>query len=233
MKPHTTSPRHHNRQTPAAARAAAPARRRSPAGGKPLSLNQKATLCQLARQAYDHLDRLGLVDDVPGSSESARFAAWRAAQQAEAVGIPSLRDCGNNHYRTLRAHFNGLLGREDKAFNDYVKTGKAKDHGPESDTHEAREAYRKLIADELIAHGQRCNPMSEDYDPDVALHTAGKLITAAYITGIAKAKFKRADLASLTARELWQLLSTTRNRIATREGRPEVSGRNKSQKRKA
>lgn len=201
-----------------------------------LSLKQKSALCQLARQAFDRLDALGLVD-APGAGVSARFAAWRAEQQAEAVGIASLRDCGNAHYRSLRAHFNALLGRDDVAFQDLTRTGRVRDHGPAEDTHERREELRALILLTLMEHGHRCDPARPEYQPEIARCVAeqGGLITAAYAIAIAKMKCKGKALDRLTARELEQILYTMRNRISSREGREKrkINGRNSGQGRKA
>ena len=210
--------------------------RRSSAGsghGNLLSRDQKAALCQLARKAFDHQDALGLVD-VPGDSDSARLAAWRRAEQVSAVGIPSLTECRNSHYRTLRGHFNTLLGREDKGFSDYVRTGRVKDHGPVDDSHEARETWRKKIMDELLEHGGRCDPSSPSFDPAVACVVKEKgIITAAYIVSIAKRQNHGKALESLPADRLECLYYTCRNRIASREGRGSAKNRNKNQRKKS
>jgi len=230
MKPRTSSPL----QPWQRGEAARPARTRGQAAagghGGLLSADQKATLCQLARQAFDHQDALGLID-VAGSSDNARFQAWRRAEQLRAVGIDSLTECRNSHYRTLRGHFNVLLGREDKGFRDFTRTGRVRDRGPVEDTHEAREMWRKKILDELLAHGRRCDPASPDFDAAIACVVKEKgRITAHYIVQIAKRQNAGKDLGSLPADKLRLIYYTCRNRIAAREGRGETADRNKGQR---
>lgn len=202
----------------------------SPDLGKPLSNAQKARLSILAREAFDLLDEHGLID-ADGKSLSARFKSWAAAEKVKAVGIASLTDCRNAHYRTLRGHFLGLAGKEDQEFKDYTRTGKVRDNGPETDTHERRENFRKLIMDELLAHGRRCDPRHPDFNQAIAETVAekGGVITGGYIVAIAKAKNKGRALDSLTATQLEQILITARNRIAAKEGRGKTANRNKSQ----
>lgn len=203
----------------------------SPDLGKPLSKAQKARLSILAREAFDLLDRHGLIA-VEGSSPSARFKAWASEEKIKAVGIASLTDCRNAHYRTLRGHFLGLAGKEDQEFEDYTRTGRVKDHGAADDTHERRETFRKLIMDELLAHGRRCDPRHEDFDQDIAatVEEKGGIITGAYVVAIAKRKNQGKPLGALTAERLRQILITVRNRISAKEGRGTAATRNKSQR---
>ncbi len=72
---------------------------------RPLSTRQKAVLCQMARTAYEVMRSHGLVDEGQG------FAEWRHAEQLAAVGVASLRECRQPHYRALRGHFSTLVGR--------------------------------------------------------------------------------------------------------------------------
>lgn len=199
--------------------------------GKPLSNAQKARLSILAREAFDLLDGHGLID-AEGKSTSERFKTWASAEKVKAVGIASLTDCRNGHYRTLRGHFLGLAGKDDKAFSDYTRTGKVKDHGPAGDTHERREGFRALIMDELLHHGHRCDPRHDDFDPEIAATVAekGGIITGSYVVTIAKAKNRGRELGSLNAEKLEQILITVRNRIAAKEGRGHAKNRNKNQR---
>lgn len=209
--------------------------RRSSAGspGKILSNNQKAVISQTARQAFDVQDRAGLIDG--SGSDSKRFETWRREQQLAAVGISSLRECGNNHYRPLMAHFLTLAGRDASAFSLALRTGRVKDHGAIEDTHEARETRRAQILAALLDHGRRCDPRSAEYDGKIAaiVATKGGIIAAGYVIAIAKNKCRGRALDSLTATELDQLLWTTRNRIAAREGRGAPANRNQKQRKTA
>jgi hypothetical protein len=183
-----------------------------------LSNRQKAALAQLARQAWDALDELGLVADVPGESAAARFTCWRRAQQAEAVGRESLRDCRNDDYRPLRAHFNSLLGRDDRAFDDLMRTGPGPKAENAEDTREARERQKALISAAVRQH-----------------QAAGGSIHPGYVLAIARRKFRRPqlrDFLDLSAGQLAQLLWTVRNRIAAKEGRGASGKRNRSQARR-
>jgi len=212
-----------------------PARSRGPAAaggyGNLLSVDQKAVICQLARQAFDHQDALGLIE-IEGKSDNARFQAWRRAEQHRAVGIESLTECRNSHFRTLRGHFNVLLGKEDKGFRDYTRTGKFRDRGPVEDTHEARETWRAKIAGELMSHAVRCNPKAEGHDPALAAVVAekGGIITPSYVIQIAKRQNAGKALDALPADRLRAIYYTTRNRIAAREGRGQTANRNKGQR---
>lgn len=213
---------------PEAGRAAA---RPAPDMGKPLSNRQKAALASLARRAFEHQDNLGLVE-AEGKSTSARFGNWRHAQTMEAVGISSLRECGNNHYRKIRAHFLLLLGEWDESFATTMRTGKVWQKGPDSDTHEKREEYRALMLESLIRHGRRCDPRSADYNADVAARVAAKggMIHHGYVIALAKDKCKGKPLDTLTAHQLFQILCTLNNRISAREGRGSAGSRNKKQR---
>lgn len=187
-------------------------------GGNLLTRKQKASLAQLARKAFDHLDDLGLLTDVPGGSTSARFAAWRRAQQAEAVGHASLTTCSNDHFRPLRAHFNALLGRDDVAFQDHMRSGPGHTATDADDTREARERIKALIAQAVRDH-----------------QAAGGTIGPAYVLTIARRKFRRprlSDFLDLSAGQLSQLLYTVCNRIAAKEGRGDTTQRNRSQRRR-
>jgi hypothetical protein len=218
---------------PAAGPAAAAARPRlGPRGVKGLSKLQKATLCQLAAEAWKLQNRLGLAEVPAGMSPSAAFEAWRRGQQQAAIGRSSLREATNDDYRPLRAHFLTLAGREDQAFSTYLRTGRVKDRGPAEDTHERREELRTLILQSLIAHGEKVTPGHARYCSATAAVVAAKggMLTQGYVVSLAKAKARGRELGSLTAGELAQILYTVRNRIAAREGRGSTRGRNKSQR---
>ena len=200
------------------------------APGKPLSNLQKATISQAASTAFHIQDRAGMVE-IRGS-DTQRLNDWRHEQQLEVTGHASLRECGNNHYRSLMAHFLILAGKDATAYQHLTTTGRYRDHSPAADTHEARESARHLISMELTQHGRRCLTGEPEYSAAIAahVHAKGGCIPAAYITAIAKAQLAGRALDSLTAAELTRLLYTTRNRIAAREGRGVVAKRNKSQR---
>lgn len=76
----------------------------------PLDNRQKAALCILAREAFEHL--FGVVPD-----SQATLDAWRHEETRKAIGIDSLRFAGQEHYPPLLAHFLNLKGESGKAFN--------------------------------------------------------------------------------------------------------------------
>lgn len=159
----------------------------------PLSKKQKAHLAQLARQAFNQLDKVGLID-APGDTTSARFAAWRHAQQAEACGQPSLTRCTQDDYLPLRAHLNGLLGRDDRAFTDHLKAGPENDHADPNDTPEHRDQLIHLINEQID----------------------GTRYSIGYVIAIARNKCRNPrlkNLESLTVTQLTQLLMTIKSRV--------------------
>lgn len=159
----------------------------------PLSKKQKAQLAQMARQAFTNLDRHGLID-VAGETTSQRFANWRHEQQSEACGQSSLRLCDQDDYLPLKAHFNSLLGRDDKALDALLKHGPENDHADSDDTPERRDRIIHLIEKELD----------------------GSRFHLGYAIAIAKNKFRKPylkNLRILTVPQLKQVLYTVRNRV--------------------
>jgi len=160
----------------------------------PLSRKQKACLAQLARQAFDKLDALGLID-APGETTAKRLANWRHAMQAEACGESSLTLCIQNDYLPLRAHFNSLLGLDDKAYDDHIKSGPENDLAETNDTTEHRDQIIHLIEAEM----------------------EGTKFNLGYAIAIARNKFRKPKLKSLrtlTVNQLKQILFTIKNRIS-------------------
>ncbi|HMO03915.1 MAG TPA: hypothetical protein PKC67_02490 [Kiritimatiellia bacterium] len=133
----------------------------------PLSKEQKATICILAREAYDKV----------GIHSGDDYEAWRHDQQQEACGRSSLCTATQKDYRALRGHFRALLGHKRAALRDFVA--------------------------------------SEVGDPGFVLAKLNHECTAAsdviarpfdYVQSIAKARFKTADLRSLSAKQVWNLV---------------------------
>ena len=180
-----------------------------------------------------HAYHLRALHPEPGNSQSARLKAWRHAQQIACTGLGSLCECENNHYRALRDHFRLLAGL-DVSYDDLTRTGRVWVQGTEDDTHEAREEYRTLILTALIEHGNRISETHRAYDATVAakVRENGGMITNGYVVALAKGKCAGKPLDRLTARQLYEILCTVKNRISAREGRGTSRTRNKSQARK-
>lgn len=161
----------------------------------PLSNTQKAVLSQLARKAFDKLYDCGLID-APGDTKAKQFTAWRRAEQAEATGgESSLTKCVQRDFLPLRAHFNSILGLDDQAFTDHLKSQPANDHAEQEDTPEERD--RKIYLINQALEGQ-------------SKYSLG------YVIAIARNKFRRPTLKGLevlTATQLHQLLITVKERI--------------------
>lgn len=88
----------------------------------PLSHEQKAQLCQLAREAYDAWPGRAAFEECNGElSRSKCFEAWRRVEQGKAVGIQSLTRCTQDHFLPLRAHFRAMLGNGGGALRDHLR----------------------------------------------------------------------------------------------------------------
>lgn len=159
----------------------------------PLSKKQKAQLAQMARQAFDQLYKHGLIDS-PGDTKAKQFTNWRREQQAQACGQSSLTMCNQDDYLPLRAHFNSLLGRDDKAMDDILKSSPENDHADDDDTPEHRGRIVHLIEVQLD----------------------GTKFSMGYAIAIARNKFRKPRLrvlTDLTVPQLKQVLFTIINRI--------------------
>ncbi len=153
---------------------------------KPLSNTQKAELAIAARAAYDIQIEHGLTD--------AKFDAWRHQQTEIACGKSSLREATNRDYRSIKAHFFRLAGRESAAKEIWAKTGRVKGSEELHDTHENRELARALIRDKITASNGRIND--------------------AYVEAILADKHPGQTLLDLTASQLQNLLYTIINRLS-------------------
>ena len=77
----------------------------------PLSDLQKREISIAARQAYAAWpEREAFAAINSEFSATARFDAWRRAEQDKAVGVSSLRACTQEHYGRLLGHFQALAG---------------------------------------------------------------------------------------------------------------------------
>ena len=195
-------------------------RRHRDTGNPPLTAKQIQALAILARQAFDHLEEYGLVED-EGKTKSARFDSFRRRVQTETVGKDSLRKCRNNDFRPLKAEFLKLAGRkwEDPKVIETGKQSKAKE-----DSMERRQQLMHLMKRELAVHEVKVTKPSTPTDERkaaVAMKKGGP-ITEAYLVSIARAQNKGTPLADFSAlialpvSRLEPLLFTLRNRIKAR-----------------
>lgn len=83
----------------------------------PLSNDQKAILCILARDAFDlSLSRFAVDDGV-------KYDDWRREQQLKACGVASLTKANQGHFLLLRGHWFVIVGNLEAAFQDFLKAG--------------------------------------------------------------------------------------------------------------
>jgi len=204
-----------------------------PSKGDPLlSKKQKATLAQLANGVFNDLDELGLID-VDGDTKYKRLANWRHDETKKACGKSSLTQCRNSDYRKIYDWFSAMTGR---SYNPQMHcTGKQS--GQRGDTMERREQLIILIEEALMEHARVVSEPRNEAERAASqiAQVNGGSIGEGYILSIARAKNKHADLKhfgdliKLKSVPLEQLLYTTRNRIAAREGRGSTKNRNKNQ----
>lgn len=81
----------------------------------PLTTAQKASLAMLATQAYSFRAALARGRGETVCVKSATITEWRRAEVAKAVGKHGLTCCGQSDYADVRAHFQNLLNRPDRA----------------------------------------------------------------------------------------------------------------------
>jgi hypothetical protein len=80
-----------------------------PSPGGPLSREQKARICIMAREAFQI------------TTDDADFTDWRRDQQLRACGKESLKEAVQSDYLPLRAHFENLLGKSDRALETHLR----------------------------------------------------------------------------------------------------------------
>ena len=142
-----------------------------------------------------------------------RFDDWRRDQVMAAVSRPGLSKINRSHWRTVYAHFLTLSGRDDEAYAVLTSTGRKRDHGSDSDTHESSEALVHKMREALDNHAREILTPGVDH-----IHPGWILAAARQRTGKSTLTFE--TLAErLDPYVLVGLLSHLSNHIARREGR--------------
>ncbi len=192
-----------------------------------------------ARNAFDYQRDLGNVED------GVTFNDWRHDQVMEVVGKPGISACNGGDFRPVMAHFLALAGKDAEAFRQHMRTGPVKDSSPADDTHEAREQWLAILRQEIFVHVELGDCAEVNVPVDFlshwkAIRAAGGPIRNGYASAIAASKFRIYKTGfdqlhtKLTAKQLEQLFYTVRNRILSREGRPQTEdGRNRQQRSQA
>lgn len=185
----------------------------SPRSGSPGAQGHltKAEVQNLVIQARDaFLAQQNLKQVEPGQT----FDEWRRDQVMECAGVAGISKLIRTQWRTVKAHFLVLSGREDEAFallqQTGIKTYRSKNPG---DTWETSEVYVAHIRAALEAH----EPVEVDH-PKGKIHASWLLAAARQRNG--KPGLSLDNLAErLDPETLCGLLAHLRNHIALREGR--------------
>jgi hypothetical protein len=233
----------------AARKAAKPAK---PAKGF-MGRKETLPLIMAAREAYafqldlDNLDKGTSFDD---------FRRPIIAELAD--GATGFSDCKSVYFRPLMARFKLLAGKDEKALELELRSGKVTSSGAPDDTREAREGVAHEIARRLAEHirlhdapwaqldaefaeqGKDGKWIVKAMERKIALEAAGGPIREGYLVAIVRQKTRRPDLkltgdlaAALaercTVKQLRDLLSTLVNRINAKEGVGTTAKRNRKQ----
>jgi len=186
-----------------------PARRSGTPGQQgTLTKSEVQNLVLQAKDAYAYQLQLGRIE--PGQS----CDDFRREQVMDAVGIAGTSKLNRSHWRTVKAHFLALSGREDEAFALLQTTG-LKTYRPATaeDTWETAETYVAQIQTNLADHA--AIPVT---------HAKGHL-NAGWFLAAARQRTGKPTLTMATLAErldpetLCGLLSHLRNHISLREGR--------------
>lgn len=194
-------------------------------GDPPLTGKQIRCLVTQARFTFDALYNMGNIADT--------FESWRHDIVWRTVRREGLSKCQNSHYRKLLSTFRAMRGAADPGGSP-ANRRQSREGG---DTSERREQLIACIAHEMASHARRVQNPQTDAESRMAAHAAtkGGMIDGGYLLKIARDKNRAATLhdldclIKLPSSRLEHLLSTIKNRIASREGRGDKSNRNKKQ----
>lgn len=181
-----------------------------------LTREESRNLLMQAQEAFHYQSARGNVE--PGHT----FDEWRRDMVMDAVGKPGISKISRSDWRTVKAHFLTLSGREEEALPLLTTTG-TKTYRPSSgaDTWETCEEYAALVTAKINAH--RAVAVT---DPKGHIHEGWFLAAARQRTG--KPSLTMATLAErLDPKTLHGLLSHLVNHIARREGREDSQRRGK------
>jgi hypothetical protein len=173
-----------------------------------LTREETTNLVMQAQEAFHYQSTLGNIE--PGNT----FDQWRRDQVMDSVGKAGISNISRPDWKTVKAHFLTLSGREDEALALLTHTG-TKSYRPVSgsDTWETCEEYAALVTANLNAH--RAAAVTH---PKGHIHEGWFLSAARQRTG--KPTLTMATLAErLDPSTLHGMLAHLRNHIALREGR--------------
>ncbi len=173
-----------------------------------ISREETTNLVLQAQEAFHYQTVLGNIE--PGTNVN----DWRRDQVMDAVGKAGVSKIARPDWKTVKAHFLNLSGREDEALELLMTTG-VKSYRPVdgADTWESCEDYAALVRRKLADHATA-----------VVKHEKGHLHEGWFLTA-ARQRTRKPELTMLTLAErldpktLHGLLSHLGNHIALREGR--------------
>lgn len=186
-------------------------KRGTPGAAGNLTRAEITNLILQAQEAFNYQTSLSRIE--PGT----KFDDWRRDQVLDAAGKPGLSKLDRSDWKTVKAHFLTLSGREDEAYALVSATGvKAYRPSGPADTWETCETYVALIRQALADHATF---PSENLLPGTGhIHPGWFLSAARARTG--KPTLTMETLAErLDPKTLLGLLSHLRNHISQREGR--------------
>jgi len=82
---------------------------------------QKASLAQLAKRAGEHVAAQARARGEKFDDSTAGLNQWRREQVMIAIGKPGLTACVNADWNAVAAHFESLLGNDDRALNHLLR----------------------------------------------------------------------------------------------------------------
>lgn len=155
-------------------------------GHSPLSRDQKRIISVLATSAYKAWPEREAFEAINSDLPKTKcLEAWRHVEQGKAVGIQSLRECTQAHYLRLKAHFEALGGRLDKAQRTIRREAS---NGARIALHKLTGALREAGLDEAYA-AQICRQM---YRIELG-HASEKQLWSLFYTIRNRAKARHAE----------------------------------------
>lgn len=152
-----------------------------------------------------------------GHKRGALESDWRHGQcRAATLGHPlgpvaSLSGARRGHWNALFSHFAGLAGEDMASFRSSMRDGRAPAGvraGAEGDSQEKIRQARAVLESTMESTGLR----------------------QAYVAAVIKNKFHVSSLDQLTAKQIWQVVFTLRNRAVAKQGGGHAESRNKRQR---
>lgn len=185
----------------------------------PLSNDQKAILCILAREAFEASKRRFAVED------GVKYDDWRKAEQLEACGVESLREAKQNHFLLIRGHWFKIIGNLEQAFDDFLRAG---------DQNEATRQMKFRLLGQIahLAEGlKNKHAKLAALAPETPLLTSEQAATRAwaYAQSICADQFK-CRVEALDAKQLETFGFTVNGRAAAMLEKGDPANRNKKQR---